>query len=214
MRLHRMERKTGMLLAPGMIFWLSIQGCGATHQWVNMQLTPWTGRVSEVEARVGQLETRFDRLEAQTAMDPTGTDHLRLERRMIRELREGVSFAVGSVALTPEARRVIDRFVSDLNGTRDVVLLIVGHTDGAGLEDANYELGQKRAASVARYLIMRRGIDPLRVFTMSYGAKAPLAYEMLPEGRRQNRRVEILAYREAVTSSPARRHLELGPTSQ
>jgi OmpA-OmpF porin, OOP family len=88
----------------------------------------------------------------------------------------------------------------------------VGHTDSRGSEDYNFELGQKRATIVARYLISRRGMDPLRVMAVSYGASTPLADNTTQEGRRKNRRIEILVYKESITSSPERQRLGLKRT--
>jgi flagellar motor protein MotB len=62
---------------------------------------------------------------------------------------------------------------------------------------------------VARYLISRKGMDPLRVTAVSYGANAPLADNTTREGRRKNRRIEILVYKESITSSPGQQRLDL-----
>jgi len=114
---------------------------------------------------------------------------------------------------TAEAQHAIDTFLAQLNGTQDANFLIAGHTDTTGPEGYNYTLGQRRAASVARYLTMHKGIDPLRVTTVSYGEHVPLADNMTPQGRSKNRRVEILVYREAITSTPGTQRLELQRTS-
>jgi outer membrane protein OmpA-like peptidoglycan-associated protein len=103
--------------------------------------------------------------------------------------------------LTDEARQQIDGFLSDLDHPEDLIFLVAGHTDSKGTEQYNYELGQRRAASVARYLISRKRIDPLRVTTMSYGATTPISQNTTMEGRRKNRRIEILVYKDAITVS-------------
>jgi hypothetical protein len=136
-------------------------------------------------------------------------DHLRLERQFVLTMRDGAHFDFDSAMLTAEARRQIDRFVADLKGVADVHLVIAGHTDNVGPAEYNYELGQRRASGVARYLIARQGFDPLRVVAVSYGASAPLADNRTREGRRKNRRIEILVYREALTSSPGGQRLDI-----
>ena len=181
-------------LFPAMSLVFGLQGCLATRGWVTEQLTPLEGRVSAVETRLGQTEAKAD-----TALDRL--DHLRLEKRFVLDLKEGANFTFGSDALTADARRQLDGFLSDLKETDDAIFLVAGHTDSAGPEHYNYELGQKRAASVARYLMSRKGIDPLRVTAVSYGESSPLAENSTAEGRRKNRRVEILVYKEAITSS-------------
>lgn len=192
---HIIGRRTLFAFFPGMLLMFGLQGCVATRGWVGEQITPLEGRVSEVETRLSQTETKVD-----TALDRL--DHLRLERQFVLDLKEGANFAFNSAALTGEARRAIDGFLSDLKETDDAIFLVAGHTDSTGPEDYNYELGQKRAASVARYLTTHKRIDPLRVNTVSYGESAPLADNATLEGRHKNRRIEILVYEEAITSSP------------
>jgi len=186
------------------VFWglsipviLGLQGCLATRGWVTEQMIPLSDRVSAVETRLGQTDAKADEALARL-------DNLRLEKRFVLDLKEGANFPVNSEGLTEDARSQIDGFLSDLKETDDSVFLVAGHTDNRGPEGYNYELGQKRAASVARYLVSHRGIDPLRVTTVSYGEDSPLADNMSPEGRRKNRRVEILVYKEAITSAPGR----------
>ncbi len=174
-------RRTPFLVL-GIPFVLSLQGCLATQGWVTEQINPLADRVSAVETHLGQTDAKADE-----ALDRL--DHLRLEKRFVLDLKEGANFSLNSDALTADVRRQIDGFLSDLKETDDAVFLVAGHTDSTGPDGHNYELGQKRAASVARYL------------TVSYGENSPLADNTTAEGRRKNRRVEILVYKEAIRSS-------------
>jgi outer membrane protein OmpA-like peptidoglycan-associated protein len=158
-------------------------------------------RLSGVEGRLGEAEGRLSQVEAKADKALANFDHLRLERRFVLSLKDGATFSTSSDALSPEARQQIDGFLSDLERTDDVIFLVAGHTDSNGSDRYNYDLGQRRAASVARYLITRRNIDPLHVTTMSYGASTPIAQNDSAAGRQKNRRIEILVYREAVTAS-------------
>ena len=67
----------------------------------------------------------------------------------------------------------------------------------------NYELGKKRADAVSRYLITKKSLDPMKVIPISYGQSAPVAENTNNQGRSKNRRVEILVYREGITSQAA-----------
>jgi OOP family OmpA-OmpF porin len=135
-----------------------------------------------------------------------------LEKRFILNLKDGAQFAFDSTAMTQEVLGQIDRFVEEFkkNGN-DALFVIAGHTDNVGSEAYNFELGQKRATSVARYLISRKGVDPIRVTSVSYGASAPLANNATREGRRKNRRIEILVYKESISSTPGKQRLDLVP---
>jgi len=188
-----MARRT-LFLIFGVPFTLGLQGCLATQGWVTEQITPLSERVSAVETRLSQTEAKADE-----ALDRL--DHLRLEKRFVLDLKEGANFALNSDALTADARSQIDGFLSDLKEADDAIFVVAGHTDSKGPEGRNYELGQKRAASVARYLVSRKGIDPLRVTAVSYGESSPLADNATLAGRQKNRRVEILVYKEAITNS-------------
>ncbi len=203
---HIICRRTLLLFFWGIFLLPGVQGCVATRKWVREQITPLAGRVSEVETglgqRVSEVETRLSQTEAKADRALYGLEHLRLQRRFVLDLKQGTNFAFNSAALTDETRRAIDGFLSDLKEAQDTVFLVAGHTDNIGPEDYNYELGQKRAASVARYLITHKGVDPLRVSVMSYGKSAPLADNATPGRRRRNQRIEILVYKEDITSEP------------
>jgi len=67
---------------------------------------------------------------------------------------------------------------------------INGHTDSTGSLQHNQALSERRAASVANYL-GGRGVDQRRISTMGFGPSQPVASNATPDGRAQNRRVEV-----------------------
>jgi len=134
-------------------------------------------------------------------------NNLHLERRLVLDSSSGPTFVLGSAALSGNAKREIDQFVGDLEGSNgsgssasERVFVVAGYTDSAGHEDYNYELGQRRATSVAGYLVGRKGLDPTQVRVVSYGASKPVADNSTPSGRRRNRRVEILVFQERIAT--------------
>jgi len=196
----------------GILSLLILQGCVATRGWVTEKFTPLEGRLSETTQHVDRLgnrlsgaEGRLGQVDANAEQALARLARLRLERRLVLDLREGASFAFNSAALAEEARREIDGFLSDLRGDlgagEGAIFLVAGHTDSIGSEDYNYELGRRRAESVARYLTTQKKLDPARMVTVSYGKSAPLGDNSTKEGRRKNRRVEILVYREDISSA-------------
>ena len=193
----------------GALFLFGLTGCLATQGWVQRQMTPLAERVSVVEGYLGQSEARLQVVSGKADVALGRLDNLRLEKRFVLNLKNGAQFASDSAAITQETRRQIDRFVDDTKDVDDALFIVVGHTDSTGAEDYNFELGQKRATGVARYLVSRKGVDPLRVTAVSYGANAPLADNITREGRRKNRRIEILVYKESITSSPGKQRLDL-----
>jgi outer membrane protein OmpA-like peptidoglycan-associated protein len=169
-------------------------------------------RVSDVEGRLGQSEARLQQISGKADVALNRLDNLRLERRLVLNLKDGTQFAFDSTAMTGAARKQIDRFVDEFGANHEALFVVVGHTDNVGSEDYNFELGQKRATGVARYLIGRKGIEPIRVMAVSCGASDPIADNTSREGRRKNRRVEILVYQENISSSPGKQRLDLMPT--
>jgi outer membrane protein OmpA-like peptidoglycan-associated protein len=171
------------------------------------QLSSLDGRVGGVEGKLGQFEGRLGQVDAKTEKALASIANLRLERRFVIDMKEGANFAFNSANLPASAKKEIDGFLSDLkgdpSGMDNTVFLVAGHTDNVGSEDYNYELGKRRADTVSRYLITQKKMDPLRVVTVSYGESAPMADNGTAQQRAKNRRVEILVYRDGITSAPA-----------
>jgi outer membrane protein OmpA-like peptidoglycan-associated protein len=207
---------------------LLAQGCVATRDWVKEQMDPVSNRVSQsesrltqtenqigtmgnrisgVEGKLGQFEGRLGQVDAKADKALNAISNLRLERRFVVDMKEGANFAFGSSNLPNQAQKEIDGFLSDLkgdpSGTGNTVFVVAGHTDNVGTDDVNYELAKRRADAVSRYLITQKKMDPLKVVSVSYGESAPLTENNNPQNRAKNRRVEILVYREGITSEPA-----------
>lgn len=208
---------------------LLTQGCLATRDWVRENVSdPLSGRISQsegrleqaegqisslggrmsgVEGRLGQFEGRLGQVDAKADRALNAISNLRLERKLVIDMKDGANFAFNSSNLPKEAQHEIDSFLSDFKGDAasgdGVVFMIAGHTDNVGPEEYNYELGKKRADAVSRYLITKKNLDPLRVVSVSYGESAPVEDNKSPAGRAKNRRVEILVYRDGVTSAAA-----------
>lgn len=205
---------------------LLAQGCIATRDWVKEQMDPVTGRVTQsegrldktekdvgglgtrlsgVEGKLGQFEGRLGQVDAKAEKALNSIANLRLERKLVIDMKEGANFAFNSSNLPAQAQHEIDSFLSDMksDGTDNIVFMVAGHTDNAGSDDFNYELGKRRADAVSRYLITKKSMDPVRVVSVSYGESAPAADNSSPQGRAKNRRVEILVYRDGITSAAA-----------
>jgi outer membrane protein OmpA-like peptidoglycan-associated protein len=78
-----------------------------------------------------------------------------------------------------------------LNKFNRTLIDINGHTDSTGSQQHNQALSERRAASVANYL-GARGVDQRRISTLGFGPSQPIASNATPDGRAQNRRVEVL----------------------
>ena len=118
-------------------------------------------------------------------------DRLRQNQQQLQVvMASDVMFASGSAALQPGARDKLRRFSEVLNRYPRTTVHIIGHTYRRGSEESNYELSRRRARAVADELI-GDGVNSTRLSTLGRGATQPIAGNDTPEGRAQNRRVEI-----------------------
>jgi outer membrane protein OmpA-like peptidoglycan-associated protein len=69
--------------------------------------------------------------------------------------------------------------------------VVEGHTDSVGSDSKNLDLSQKRADSVREYLVSR-GVKSGAISSIGKGESVPVADNKSPEGRANNRRVEIV----------------------
>ncbi len=104
----------------------------------------------------------------------------------------GVLFDTGTAELKPESAAVLDEVAAALREDADLNLYIVGHTDNVGGLDSNMSLSRDRAAAVITALVSDAGIDAGRVSAHGVGPLAPVASNATEEGRRLNRRVELV----------------------
>jgi len=104
----------------------------------------------------------------------------------------GLVFKKGSATLSgspAESLRDLAAFLTD-NPHKKVIL--VGHTDASGTLDGNIALSRKRADSVLKQLIKTYGVNPSQVAAQGIGFLAPRATNQTSEGRKKNRRVEVV----------------------
>ncbi len=103
---------------------------------------------------------------------------------------EGLTFALGSATLTPQAESVLDGLVDLANKHPDTVVEIGGYTDSTGSAVFNQRLSEQRAMAVRNYMVLK-GVPPDRLIAVGYGETNFVATNDTPEGRQQNRRVEF-----------------------
>lgn len=108
-----------------------------------------------------------------------------------RVTTQGIYFDTGSDRIRPESTPTLKEIVAMLNDHADLKLTIEGHTDNVGNAAANQTLSEKRAAAVVQY-ITEQGIDAARLSSKGFGATKPADSNDSPEGRQNNRRVELV----------------------
>lgn len=143
-----------------------------------------------VGAGVGKyMQAQEEKLRQQTA--GTGVEVSRQGDNVILNMPGHVTFATNSAQITPAFYATLDQVSQTIIDYPQTVVQIAGHTDSTGTEAYNQQLSEQRAAAVAQYLV-GRGVASTRVTTVGYGEMRPVASNDTEDGRRQNRRVEIV----------------------
>ena len=101
-----------------------------------------------------------------------------------------VLFAFNKSDLTPSAQSQLDSFIPKLQSADVVSIKVIGHTDSVGLDTYNQALSERRASSVAAYLLSQ-GLAPNKLTSEGKGQSQPVADNETEEGRAKNRRVEL-----------------------
>jgi two-component system, OmpR family, copper resistance phosphate regulon response regulator CusR len=168
------------------------------------------GRISsppegELEAASSEAELSLLQSELQQALQHEIAVHSvalhREEDGLVISLREFGFFDSGSATIKPAALPALDRIASIL-AVRNCRLRIEGHTDNVPIHTAqmesNWELSTARSTELVRLLIQRYRFAPERLSASGYAEYHPIASNETPQGRAQNRRVDLVILSQRV----------------
>ncbi|MDD5044264.1 MAG: OmpA family protein [Candidatus Omnitrophica bacterium] len=175
---------------------LSLAGCTIIFQ---------KGRRSDIE-KIDELSKQLPELEnAKTLLEERlkqeiGNKDVRLEmmeKGLVITFVADVLFDSGKAKIRTEADPTLDKVAKVLKeNVAQFNIGIEGHTDNVPIKysgwKSNWELSTARALSVLHYLVDEQGIAPERISAIGYGEYKPVAANDTEEGRRLNRRVEIV----------------------
>jgi len=141
----------------------------------------------------GLIGHQMDQQEAELRRQMAGTGvNVYREGDTIRlQAPDNITFDVNRSDVKPQFRPVLDQLAQSIQQYPGTVVQVEGHTDSTGSATYNQTLSENRANSVRNYLV-QRGVDGQRIYAVGYGLTRPIADNNTPEGRAQNRRVEIL----------------------
>lgn len=103
---------------------------------------------------------------------------------------DNVLFEFNKAYLKRQSHDVIDELVKIMKQNPSLKVEIRGYTDSVGNDDYNKKLSERRADSVAEYVI-KNGVSPERISSVGFGEKNPIADNKTKEGRSKNRRTEF-----------------------
>ena len=119
--------------------------------------------------------------------------------RLTVSVLDKIVFAPGGLEISPEGRVVLKKLANLLKGLTGKRIQVEGHTDALPVRPMadrryrdNWELSTLRASAVVRFLQEAGGVDPTLLSAVGHGPFQPVATNETPEGRRKNRRIEIV----------------------
>lgn len=120
---------------------------------------------------------------------------LRISELPDGSLKVGVAsdatFDVNKSDIKPGAQQTFAKIATIVGDYNQTILHVVGHADSDGADDYNLALSQRRSSAVAN-LMVGQGVDPARMRTEGRGEREPIASNETSEGKRRNRRVDIV----------------------
>ena len=114
------------------------------------------------------------------------------ERGLITIVPGGLLFAMNSEAVQESAHDTLAKVAELISVYDDRKVLIVGHTDAVGDAAYNKQLSERRAELVKQFFVDNFEVEEDRLSTQGFGEARPIASDATGEGRRANRRVEVL----------------------
>ena len=143
-----------------------------------------TSDIAQNRADIAANKAAIDDIKVQMVKDSNNLDAIKLV------MGDAVLFPTGSYTLSAGAEATLSRVAYNLDQFPDTDVTVVGFTDNTGSEALNNKLSLERAESVVNYLASH-GVASSRLKAVGEGWNDPVASNATPEGRAQNRRVEI-----------------------
>ncbi len=105
---------------------------------------------------------------------------------------EGILFDIDSAAIRANLQADLRALARNLQQYPNTTVDVIGHTDNTGSAGYNQDLSSRRACKPWPACCLRHGVSPGRVRAFGRGEDEPVASNLTPDGRAQNRRVEVI----------------------
>ena len=168
---------------------------------LEIQLTSREVRINEQDKTIKSLQNTKSQIETDLKKQ-IKAHQIKLEE-MEGKLKvtfiDKILFDSGSVHINKKGQELLLTLAETLRENNDQNIIIQGHTDNVGIGPelrqfypTNWELSAGRSTKVLRYMVERAGIAPERCVASAYSYYKPVASNQSEEGRKQNRRIEII----------------------
>lgn len=181
--------KSKLIQAAAITFAVFLAGCASTEEEASTQETTETGTEMETEE---SEELSLD-VEQQ---DPAEEEMTEEEQDVTSEFQALldqtlVYFDFDKSEIRSEFHTVLNAHAMNLVANPDMTVVLEGHADERGTREYNLALGERRAQSVADYLMLKGAAED-QIDTVSYGEERPIALGSTEADYAENRRVEIV----------------------
>lgn len=107
----------------------------------------------------------------------------------------GLGFPSGGAKLPAESTVIMEKVVEAVRAFPGARIVVEGHTDAMGNAEKNMRLSSERAGAVRDWLVQQGGIAAERITAVGRGASQPVAPNDTDEGRKLNRRIDVIIAR-------------------
>ncbi len=104
----------------------------------------------------------------------------------------GLTFPSGQATVLPAHRDILQKVQRAADVFPRSQIVVEGHTDSYGDDQANLNLSRRRAEAIGAYLTGTLGVTASRVSAIGYGETQPIASNDTPQGRERNRRIDVI----------------------
>ncbi len=141
----------------------------------------------------GAIGNQLDKQQAELEQEigGSGAKIINTGDRLIVVMPEAITFDVDSSTVRNSIRDELYAVSRSLQNYPNTTVQVIGHTDNTGSHTYNQSLSERRANAVASILI-QGGTSSSRIVAYGRGETQPAASNATPQGRQQNRRVEIV----------------------
>lgn len=159
-------------------------------------------RVNELEAMISRQDSLVNALknkvkEALLGFENNGLTIEQKNGKVYVSLDESLLFASGSYSVGERGIDALKKLAKVLEQNQEINVLVEGHTDNVPLKSSgdikdNWDLSVKRATSVVKIITENSKTNPKRLTAAGRGEYFPLDLSNTPEGRKKNRRIEVI----------------------
>jgi chemotaxis protein MotB len=176
------------------------------------------GELKQTLSEKEKIESELKRVQGELSrsLEPEiQTGNVRLRRRgqeLVLDLADEILFDKGQAEVSEGGHKVLGEVAKSLIGLPNYSIQVAGHTDGtrvitpatAERFPTNWELSTARATNVVRFLHERGKIPGNRLAAAGFAEYKPSASNATEEGRRKNRRIEVLLVPDSAGKDPTK----------